>query len=151
MSERMWAEKKWPIRNGIYFADDRVVLLDVLMPWETESKKMSVKVDSSLTVQEIKECVENTKTNLASLCEATDSQLKFHIYAGEGAHGSEGFVAVTHRASGNLVWLLYCDCSNPFVELKVESNKILAKSSLDQLWSFPLETPESVVVGELQS
>ena len=50
--QQMWEDKSWPIRNGIYFADDTVAVLKILMPWENSEEAVSVSVAGSATLEQ---------------------------------------------------------------------------------------------------
>ena len=145
-TQQMWENRTWPVRNGLYIADGTVALLKVSMPWETSDKRISVIVSGSAKLEQIHELRENRLTHLASLCEESNAGLKLTIFAGEGAHGSEGFVAVSQTTTGHLMWLAYFDCSNPFEKVLLKNGIVTAVSNLGHSWHFPLTQPERLTV-----
>ena len=49
---------------------------------------------------------------------------------GGGSSGSDGFVAIVKIDTGDLKWLAVFDESNPFMEVLIKDNELLAVSSL---------------------
>ena len=145
-TQQMWESKMWPVRNGVYIADGTVALLKVLMPWESVDKRISASVSGSAMLDQIGEYRENKLTHLAPLCEQSYADLNLSIFAGEGAHGSEGFVAVSRTTTGRLMWLAYFDCSNPFEKVLLENDVVIVVSNLGHSWRFPLTQPERLTV-----
>ncbi|WP_260451537.1 hypothetical protein [Listeria cossartiae] len=52
----------------------------------------------------------------------------FYCCVGEGSYGSEGFVAYLDE-SKNLLWVLYSETSNPFVNIMEECEGIVVAES----------------------
>jgi len=136
----------WPVRNGLYLADGTVALLKILMPRENHDSTVFARVSSSVELGQVDEFRENKTTHLAPLCEQSYVDLNLRIFGGEGAHGSEGFVAVAEITTGHLVWLAYFDCSNPFEKVSFANGVVVAVSNLGHSWHFPLKQPESLMV-----
>jgi len=67
------------------------------------------------------------------------------LHCGEGSLGADGFVAVREIA-GPLRWAAFFQSSNPFRSVTLEGEHVVALSTLDHRWSFPLERPEHVQV-----
>src|SRR5207244_13625753 len=101
------------------------------MPWETEEDKtVSIEVLRSVSLDEVNEFRENFTTHLVPVCHRSYTDFNLCVFAGEGAHGSEGFVAVTQITAGQLVWLAYFDCSNPFEKVALEDGIVMPVSNL---------------------
>ena len=145
--QQMWEDKSWPIRNGIYFADDTVAVLKILMPWENSEEAVSVSVAGSATLEQAEELRENKETHLAQLCEQANVGLDLRVVGGEGSHGSEGFIAVIELSTRHLVWLAYFDCSNPFEKVSLENGIVTAISNLRHAWHLPLTEPATLTVN----
>ena len=114
------------------------------MPWETGGKTISVNIAGSSTLDQIEELHENKSTKLARLCERSYANTNLRLVAGEGAYGSEGFVAAAEITSAQLLWLAYFDCSNPFEEVSLINDVVVAISSLGHTWRLPLLHPETL-------
>jgi hypothetical protein len=61
------------------------------------------------------------------------------VVCGEGEMGNEGFVALVN--ADILIWSAFFTVSNPFYEVKRSGDSIIAKSTHDVLWEFPISAP----------
>jgi hypothetical protein len=143
--QEMWECRRWPIRNGIYYADDTVQFLEVSMPWETEFKTISIQPTRRVRLDEF-DLQTNLTTVIGADCESSDADLNLRLFGGGGAHGSEGFVSVADSNSGLLLWLLYLDCSNPFEKVSLFNGSVRAVTNLFHVWTLPLYSPEALTV-----
>lgn len=64
---------------------------------------------------------------------------------GEGQMGNEGFVAVTR--DGLLIWSAFFTNSNPFYELNLVKNTLIAKSTHEIYWKFPMARPWDITLS----
>lgn len=64
---------------------------------------------------------------------------------GEGQMGNEGFVAVTR--SDSLIWSAFFTNSNPFYELNLLENSLIAKSTHEVYWEFPIYQPWNITLS----
>jgi hypothetical protein len=62
-----------------------------------------------------------------------------YAICGEGAMGNEGFVALVKGET--LIWAAFFTISNPFYEVARNGDFIVAKSTHDLLWEFPIAEP----------
>jgi hypothetical protein len=145
--QRMLGNKRWPIRNGLYFPDGTVVLLNVQMPWETATRTVSVTVSKTIAIDDIEEIKEEQMTHFFWNNEQSYADLNLRVSAGEGSWGSEGLVAVTQISTGEFVWLLYLDCSNPFESVSLVNGVVTAVSNLEHIWCLPVAHPEAMTVA----
>lgn len=67
-----------------------------------------------------------------------------YAICGEGEMGNEGFVAVVNDEG--LVWAGFFTSSNPFHEVEVDDDCIVAKTTHNTIWRFPLSTPWKVQI-----
>ena len=65
---------------------------------------------------------------------------KFEVLCGEGSSGSEGFVCVS--GDDGIFWIAFFSDSNPFMKAKVVGEMILVTNNLDEIWQFPLYSPQ---------
>lgn len=150
-TEQMWKARHWPCRNGIYLANDTVRLLDVSMPWDTKDGGLIVKVAEMVPLVRLEEVKNNRTTRIGWNDDQMYSDPTLCVIAGEGSHGSEGFVAVTQKATENLVWLLYLNCSNPFERVTIRNGIVTAFSTLGHVWQIPVMEPEQLKASVLTS
>ena len=145
--QQMLESERWPIRNGLYFPDGRVILLSVLMPWEVANESVSVTITNTVTIDEIEEIKSDYMTDCIWKNEQRYEGMNLCVSPGEGSWGSEGLVAVTQMSTGQLVWLLYLDCSNPFETALLANGVVTAVSNLGHTWRLPLAHPETLTVS----
>jgi hypothetical protein len=144
--QQMWEDKRWSCRNGLYFQDDTVAPLSILMPWETATKTVSVQVSNRATIDRVENIKKNETTRIGSNGEQSYPDLNLRVIGGEASHGSEGFVAVTQMTTDRLVWLAYFNCSNPFETVSLVDGIVIAVSNLGHVWRLPLSQPETLAV-----
>jgi hypothetical protein len=68
----------------------------------------------------------------------------YYAICGEGGMGNEGFVAVIKGDS--LIWSAFFTVSNPFYELRMQGNSIIATSTHDRFWKFPVSEPWNGII-----
>jgi hypothetical protein len=72
------------------------------------------------------------------------------VSAGATSWEGEGFIAAHQAATGDLVWLLHLCESEPFVELRLAGETILAVSTAypnSYRWRIPLHDPAQLQVS----
>jgi hypothetical protein len=146
--QTLWKQHVWPIKSGIAFADDRTIPIGVAMPWESDDSKIHIETCPAIQMADLPQFQRKEFTQLISVRELANPALGLTAVAGEGSHGSEGFVALTESKTGKLVWLAYCDCCNPFKEALIIDGFVVALSNLGHRWHFPLNEPQKVFVEE---
>ncbi len=60
------------------------------------------------------------------------------ILFGDGAMGSDGFVAAEDAATGELLWSIFFDWTNPFDQAHLEGPDLVVRSELNYLLRIPL-------------
>lgn len=134
--ERLWLAHNLPIRDGLYRADGsaRGVRADssalghlvLLEPFDLEaflltSPEWLTSID--ITIEE------GLGDGSGYLC------------CGEGSHGSEGFFARLDLHK-NLVWVVYLEDSNPFVEAVIDGPQATVKSTSGLCVTVSLASPQ---------
>ncbi|MCK6588071.1 MAG: hypothetical protein L6Q76_10845, partial [Polyangiaceae bacterium] len=69
------------------------------------------------------------------------------LSCGEGAMGNEGFVAASDASSGQIRWVAFFNCSNPFIRVCAKDDNVVAENNHGHLWLFPRASPERVVIS----
>jgi hypothetical protein len=146
MIQQMWEALECPIRDGIYFADDRVIPLEISTNWKTDCPTIFSKPLPTIRLSELKEFQENRKTYLAEICDRSYPESDLCVRAGECANGAEGFVAVSEMNSKKLVGMAYVFGSNAFYKVELVDGNVVAVSTHDHVWKFPLLAPESLSI-----
>jgi hypothetical protein len=65
---------------------------------------------------------------------------------GEGAMGNEGFVAIVKRDA--LFWAAFFTISNPFYKLALRQDVLIATSTHEMDWEFPILSPWQVKIWQ---
>ncbi|OLR92711.1 hypothetical protein BJP25_20025 [Actinokineospora bangkokensis] len=130
--QRLWAEGRLPIEDGVFFADGRSYAADV--------------VDGGLAVVEELDLAQVLAED-PDWVTAVDVQREVPIpgglvVGGEGAHGSEGFFARL-TADRSLVWVCYFAEHNPFLDLVVDGPDLVATSTSGVVVRVALDAPVS--------
>ena len=146
LTQQQWINKEWPIRNGLYFDDESLILLDLGMPWDTGLKAVSITISGTERISGLKEIQDGFFSRLAITCEDHYPALDRKVCGGEGSRGSDGFVALSKISSDKLIWLAFFECSNPFIKVSSSGGFVTAVSNLQLIWSFPIQKPETVTV-----
>ncbi len=137
----LWASRKCPIFNGVMFSDgsaEHVAPDDMPRPRGVR-----------YLVKDGEDFIENFDptymTHIFVACEVRYTEMGVVVLAGEGGHGSDGFVAVTDLLN-EIRWLAFFDFSNPFVSVRISGDEVVAENNLGEFWFFPLDNPAQVRV-----
>lgn len=137
-----WRSEQVLHRNAITFASGRVVLLQVS---QLHVNARTLCVASPLAETTADSILGFDGDAWVTVTPAHRLQLDNdrELLAGEGAMGNEGFIALTQ--GGDLLWVLFCDTSNPFEDLHLADDDhqvAVAFDGYDGEWRVPLENPE---------
>jgi hypothetical protein len=128
-----------PIVNGIIFPNGMIQTIEISADWGPpvryiHSKGPQISIDRFSS--------ESDWTSCAVMKKLVDKALGFTFLAGETlGRGDDGFVAAITNADHKLKWLVFMDRSNPFCDLKVTGQYVVALSTLRCYWRFPIENP----------
>ncbi len=107
---QLWEDNLLPIKDAIYFSNGRSFLCKI-MDYPTLHIERNGEFDFSAFYEKNKDEVPDIdkfrEIKLANNC---------YFCVGEGSYGSEGFVAYLDE-NKNLVWVLYSEESNPFINV----------------------------------
>ncbi|EBF5850089.1 hypothetical protein FH026_12505 [Listeria monocytogenes] len=118
----LWNREELLIKNGIHFSDGSGVEVEISYYPVPDIKKGHY--FSFLDVY--KEDQENmTKIDVFKEIKLSNG---FYCCVGEGSYGSEGFVTYLDERK-NLLWVLYSETSNPFVNIMEECEGIVVAES----------------------
>lgn len=136
--------------NGVTWGGGRVLLLECLTARGREGTRLSVAPLAETTVDSILGFSPQRWTAVTELASCLDGSASLRFSAGEGSMGADGYVAATQVSDGSLLWVAFFDCSNPFLTVRIDGQRVIAVSSLDFEWSYPIDRPESVAVRNLR-
>lgn len=143
--EHNWLSRRCPVLTGIFYPDDTVARLDVVEPYRAEGPS---KIASHERIP-LAKLGPLSWTQLAEIARTTDVDHNITVVAGEAGMGGDGFVAAMTASTGQLMWLAFFDCSNPFHAVAARMGSIAARSNLDVEWAFPVRRPEEVTTRAL--
>jgi hypothetical protein len=120
---RLWKQGELPIHSGVYLADGRAwsVAVDAASPG-------GLKVLEPFDVDEF---LANDPEFVTSFVVSKLVELPEgagHLWCGEGSWGSEGLFGRT-TPQNELVWVVYLEESNPFVDIEIDGGMARFRSS----------------------
>lgn len=135
-----------PSVNGIIFPDGKIQLFNIEVDWAVPiTYKLSYGTKTS--VGELAKEGELSWNSCVIMTTLSSPDHAIEVIAGEGNYGSDGFVAVLDFKSRELIWIAFFLCSNPFDEVKIVDDQIIATSTLNCNWRFPLKAPADLSVN----
>ncbi|PTQ94085.1 hypothetical protein C8P68_107148 [Mucilaginibacter yixingensis] len=134
-----------PIINGIIYSDGTIQLLDVKLEFQPLIK-YSVRSADKTSINSLENKGNLYEGSCAVLARIIDDKNNIEVIAGEASYGSDGFVAVIDLESKEMIWLVYLTESNPFNQLVIEEDYLIAKTTLDCIWRFNLKNPIDISV-----
>jgi hypothetical protein len=132
-----WAANKAFLFNGIIFEDGSAVEINI----SGKKNQRVATIGLSTNLDQIQR-IATQLTEIDSLSSSSDPTRKMTAVGGDGGFGADGFVGLLKN--NKLCWFAFFDDSNPFLELKIEGNLLIAKNSLDEVWEFPVTEPQSL-------
>lgn len=137
--QRLWLADNLPIRDGLYRADG--------VSYGAQIDAAAKGGLSILAPFILKEFLSQDPEWLTSIITTLERQLPHgvgYLCCGEGSYGSEGFFGLLDQHK-NLVWVVYLENSNPFVDVSVSDTAATFVSSSGVLITVDLEAPEFAV------
>ncbi|CTW30168.1 hypothetical protein [Escherichia coli] len=120
---QLWEDDLLPIKDAIYFSNGKSFLCKI-KPYPTPCIEKNGEFDFS-------SFYEKNKDEVTDIDKFREFKLANNCYCciGEGSYGSEGFIAYLDEDK-NLVWVLYSEESNPFINItEYTSDIIIVESS----------------------
>lgn len=136
--QSLWEQQMCPIVNGIVFGDGKIVELD------KEKSGGKQELFRVVNITDIKSFVDERGdywTAITQLCEFELPQRNLIVRGGEGGFGGDGFVALSRISDSDLIWIAFFDYANPFIEVSMKGDLVVATSTLEYIWQFPIAEP----------
>jgi hypothetical protein len=145
--QERWRDEQVPLVDGILHDDGTVFIFAYEVVHAGDERGIEVTVERRDHLARILEENPDLWTTVMEL-EAVDWEGgDLTIRCGDGAFGSDGFVAATRRSDDHVVWIVFSQKSNPFRKLTIQGESVVATTELGQVWRLQLPRPESVSVG----
>ena len=142
-----WRAERCPIIDGIVFGDGSIKLVNA--NWQKqENGRLGIvlKPGGGTTLAELHAKGRLQWTGVIGQCEAVDVVRNIRVIGGEGGLGSDGFVANVRDDDGKVVWLAFFNISNPFATVQIHDDHVLARTTLETWWRFPLDAPDRIML-----
>ena len=143
--ERFYEEKECLAENGILFGNGLLQLIQVDVAFDP-SVTYQIRLGEKLDLRAKGGHAGFHSCLCSTMCRVVDSNANLEAIGGSGDYGSDGFVALVDFNSKSLIWVAYFDCSNPFETITFSNDLLIARSTMNHSWEFPLKHPESLVV-----
>jgi hypothetical protein len=134
--ETLWLADNLPIQDGLYRADGVAYGVQV-----DASVEGGLKILATLSLEQFLAHHSDMITSIDTTLEKPLPHGVGYLCCGEGSYGSEGFFGRLdqHR---NLVWVVYLENSNPFVDASITNTNATFTSSSGVSITVNLGTPE---------
>lgn len=143
--EKEWLEERVPFVNGIIYPSGRVVMVDIGHGDGDHYDFIKESCNNS-NLEEIKAKGDFDWVNICGTFRRDSENRELKVVCGEASWGSDGFVSLYSNVEKRLLWIAFFDNSNPFVEAEIDGSMVIARTNLDYLWSFPIDSPEDFVI-----
>lgn len=134
--ERLWLAENLPIKDGLYRSDGTVYGVQV-----DASAEGGLKILAPFSLEEFLSCHPDMVTSIDTTLEKPLPQGVGCVFCGEGSYGSEGFFGRLDQ-DRNLMWVVYLENSNPFVDVSISNTSATFTSSTHVSITVILGTPE---------
>lgn len=140
--ERLWLADELPIRDGLYRADGASCDVEV-----AASVAGNLKILSPFSLEDfLSQDPEMRRTSIATTLIKSLPNDAGYVFCGEGSYGSEGFFGRIDQRK-NLMWVVYLEHSNPFIDASISDIGVTFTSSLEVSITVDLEASEFRVCG----
>lgn len=131
--------QEYPSINGIVYPDGGIQLIQIESDWDAKDK-YKYELGDYVSVEQLH------WNDCAILFRKKFPSRQIEVLCGEGDYGSDGFVAVISNKNSELLWVAFFECSNPFNNVDVEGSNLLAWSTNDTIWQFPIDSPSDLSI-----
>lgn len=134
--QRLWADEYLPIQDGLYRADGTAygVKVDATAPGGLE-------ILQEFSLEDFLSPDPEMTTAIITTLEKPLENASGYVFCGEGGYGSEGYFGLLD-SQRNLVWVVYLEDCNPFIDALVAGSIVTFRSSSEVVITVDLEAPE---------
>lgn len=138
-----WEDEHCPIADGVFYVDGHAFLFEYDGDASTQYT-ISDRIPTTLDAVLAEDPEAWTYVTPHTAVSSTTSTVK--AIGGGAGFGADGFVAVVSTDTGRLRWIAFSQQSNPFHEVSVANDFVIARSTSGSTWSFPIDRPEQVEI-----
>ncbi|WP_322047531.1 hypothetical protein [Paraburkholderia sp. J67] len=138
----LWENETLPVKSGVYFSDGRSIEIRLeSFPAPT----IEIGCEFNFTEFYSRNKDELTSIDCLKILQLSSGGV---CCVGEGGYGSEGFISRLDE-DGNLVWVIYSEKSNPFIDIfEIDDGYVVAKSSARYALKIALDNPIKIGLCE---
>lgn len=144
--QQRWNDEECPLFDGILFGDGDIVLMECRTHVRDSRLETIVRPLARSSLGSFLDYNPEGWVSITPMASFDGESGGLVVTCGEGAQGGDGFVAVCEADDQRLKWLAFFQGSNPFKRVTVEHDRVVAVSTHDHVWTFPLDRPELVSV-----
>jgi len=145
LASQLWDDETCPYFDLVMLGDGRIFPLQI--EGASQLAPEFLKSDGWINVSDVPGLNEPSKMNegFSALNRRDFPERDISISVGECfPSGENGFVACTTHASREFLWLAFFVKSNPFENIDIENNEVVATTTLNRKYFFPLENPVKI-------
>ena len=148
--QEKWREGFSLLVNGVIRDTNRVTLFETERLEYGKSTVVHVRCVGVTDVAAVLRRNPDAFTAVTDLCESISADRDLRVVGGEGGQGGDGFLAAARISDNHLLWIILSEESNPFVEVALRGDEVVAVTTLDDRWTVPLREPEviSIIAGD---
>lgn len=143
--QEKFEEEECPLFDGVLFGTGAIVLMESRTYVGDSGVVGQVRPLARSTLDSFLEYNPDGWVSFTSLSSSRWELAGLVLTCGEGSLGADGFVAV-REIDGPLRWIAFFQNSNPFTSVSLAGDEVVALSTLNHLWRFPVDRPEFVRV-----
>lgn len=136
-----WKCCEIPLIDALMFADGRIVLFRSFTVAEEGTVRTGVRRVAETTLESVLSNAPDPWFKLEPLCSVCDQSVSIRYLAGGGDMGNEGFIAAERLSDKHLLWVASFNRSNPFSDIRVAGETVIATNNHDEDWIVPLDDP----------
>jgi hypothetical protein len=136
---KLWKEEKLPIRNGLYFANNKSFFIRLKF---NDGVRIDVIKEFDLEAFHLSDPEWVTSIDITKIAQLEGGH---YFCCGEGANGSEGFFALLDSEK-NLLWVVYFEELNPFCDFTIQGNTAIVNSTSGIAISLDLVNPKTMAI-----
>lgn len=137
-----WKKNNLPVTNGILYADGTIYRIYVLL--DGKRRKLENGGNFDLNVLLVQDEIDVVEIAISKKLE--DLKNDITVYCGMGFMGGDGFIVVESKTTSLIKWCAFFEDSNPFENLEIIGNKIIAYNNLDEKWVFDIYNPTNISI-----
>ena len=145
--QNRWTDRELPGIDCLLKSDGSVVILNCYCSEQDNNISHYAIPLCETTIHSLEKYDNDIWSEIQSFISKQDTISGEIYYAGEGAMGNEGFIACCN-SDEQLKWALFFCHSNPFYELELSKDKILAYSSYDLKYEIDRFSPEYIKISK---